>query len=96
MDSKADSISGSAMKGMYNATGWRWFGLGVMLLTVIGAGIYAARHDPLAVSAIFIAVPATLRVVPSIIKARSDIFNGLNCSAFERTSKDGAGDSFAP
>lgn len=54
----------------YESTGWRWTGLGVLLLAIMFAAVYTCRHDPIAISGLFFAIAAILHAVPPIIEAR--------------------------
>jgi hypothetical protein len=54
-----------------NKSGRRWFILGETLLVVTGVAVWAARHDPIAISTLLFGIAAVLRSVPKIIQERS-------------------------
>lgn len=61
---------------MYESSGRRWFTLGVILLVIMGVAVWTVRHDPIAISALFFAIAAILKVVPEIMRARNGIVHG--------------------
>ena len=54
-----------------NKSGGRWFILGETLLAVMGLAVWAARHDPIAISTLLFGIAAVLRSVPKIIQERT-------------------------
>ena len=54
-----------------NKSGARWFVLGETLLAVMGLAVWAARHNPLAISALMFGIAAVLRSIPRIIQERT-------------------------
>ena len=61
---------------MYESSGRRWFTLGVVLLAIMGVAVWTVRRDPIAISALFFAIAAILKVVPEIMRARTGIVHG--------------------
>lgn len=55
----------------FENSGWRWTGLGVLLLGVMITGIWEAKHNAVAISAVLVAIPAILHEVPKIMDART-------------------------
>lgn len=55
----------------FENSGWRWTGLGLILLGVMITGIWEANHNAVAISAVLVAIPAILHEVPKIMDART-------------------------
>lgn len=66
----------AVLRAMYESSGRRWFTLGAILLAIMGVAVWTVRHDPIAISALFFAIAAILKVVPEIMRARSEIVYG--------------------
>jgi len=66
----------SARVAAFESSGRRWFALGAILLAIMGVAVWTVRRDPLAISALFFAIAAILRVVPTIIDARRRLLDG--------------------
>jgi hypothetical protein len=77
---------------MYESAGTHWYYLGLLLLVIMGAAVFTVRHDPLAISAIFVAIAGILRAVPSIIDARNRPICGRNFSNVGPAPSTGSGD----
>lgn len=58
-------------RSAFETSGWRWTGLGVLLLGVMITGIEEANHSAVAISAVLVAIPAILHEVPKIMDART-------------------------
>lgn len=81
MDSEPGTTTTSpamTLRELYDISGRRWFTLGIMLLIIMGCAIWTVRHDPLAISALFIAIAAILRTVPQIMQARMAMLFGVS------------------
>jgi hypothetical protein len=77
---------------MYESAGRHWCWLGLFLLVIMGAAVFTVRHDPLAISAIFVAIAGILRAVPSIIDARNRPIYGRNFSNVGSAPSTDSGD----
>lgn len=65
----------------FESSGRRWFILGAALLVIMGAAVWAVHRDPVAISALFLAIAVILRTVPRIMEARArTLLYGAVCS----------------
>lgn len=69
-------LPAAVLRAMYESSGRRWFTLGTMLLAIMGVAVWTVRRDPIAISALFFAIAAILKVVPEIMRARNGILFG--------------------
>jgi hypothetical protein len=69
-------LSADARRSLFDSSGRRWFKLGAMLLVIMGVAVWTVRRDPIAISALFFAIAAILKTVPTIMDARTRTLYG--------------------
>jgi hypothetical protein len=72
----ASRLTADARRSLFDSSGRRWFRLGTMLLVIMGVAVWTVRRDPIAISALFFAIAAILKTVPTIMDARTRTLYG--------------------